>query len=71
MAIIMVGWYILGIIALFYGNKVKKSFAVETIECFTKQKSGFDVAEGLVGILIGWPIIIFLGPITLFRFMSD
>lgn len=69
MAIIMVGWYILGIIALLFGNKDKKSIAVETLEFFTKQKSGMDVFEGIMMILVGWPIIIALGPITLIRFI--
>ena len=59
MQIIMGVWYILGIVALFYGNKYKKSFAVETLECFTKQKSGEDVFEGFLGIFIAWPLIIY------------
>ena len=64
-------WCVLGFIALFAGNDRKKSFAVETFQCFTEQKGAADVFEGILSFLIVWPIIIALGPITLIRFKFD
>ena len=68
MRMLMAIWYVCGFVSLFACTKNKSSFAVETLRCFTDQKSGADVFEGIISILLMWPIIICLGPITLIRF---
>lgn len=71
MQALMIVWYVLGFIALFAGNDRKKSFAVETFQCFTRQKGGEDLFEGFMALFILWPIIIAIGPLTLIRFKFD
>lgn len=68
MKMVMVIWYMFGLISLFAGTKDKPSFLVEGLKCFTEQKSGADVFEGVMYVLIVFPLIIISGPLTLVRF---
>ena len=58
MKTVMVIWYILGLISLIAGTKDKQSFLIEGLRCFTEQKSGADVFEGVMYVFVVFPLII-------------
>ena len=68
MEILLGCWFFMGVVALFACSPSKESFFVETFKELCKADKAGDILMTLFAIVVGWPSIIAVGPITLIRF---
>ena len=68
MEILLGCWFFMGVVALFACSPSKESFFVETLKELCKADKAEDILMILFAIVVGWPSIIAVGPITLIRF---
>ena len=68
MEILLGCWFFMGVVALFACSPSKESFFVETLKELCKADKAEDILMILFAIVVGWPSIFAVGPITLIRF---
>jgi len=68
MEILLGCWFFLGVVALVACSSSQESFFVGTLKELCKADKAEDILMTLFAIVVGWPCIVAVGPITLIRF---